>query len=48
MKRAADRAIEAQIADAMSRARAEETGVDQPDPKQTRDRLTSLYLARWS
>lgn len=42
----ANRAIEAQIAEAMSRA--EETGVEPPDPQEIRDRLSALYLARWS
>ncbi|HRN83936.1 MAG TPA: hypothetical protein PK857_03880 [Hyphomicrobium sp.] len=42
----ADRAIEAQIAEAM--ARAKEENVEPPDPQEIRDRLTALYLARWS
>lgn len=40
-KRATDRAIEAQIADAISRA--EETGVDPPDPQEIRERLMAQY-----
>ena len=40
-RKAADRAIEAQIADAMSRA--EETGIDPPDPQEIRDRLMAQY-----
>jgi len=43
---AANRAIEAQIAEALTRA--QESNVEPPDPQEIRERLGALYLARWS
>ena len=42
----ADRMIEAEIADAMTRAKEE--NVEPPDPNEIRERLTAYYLGRWS